>query len=103
MNDIYKSKSLRIEKEPAKEIIEIGGKTGYKSPKELLEMSEYIHVVLNNMITGIDEQFRMWDFAGHTDKTLLNLMEGVKDICRLGMDEQEDAQTKLKVIMDLLK
>jgi hypothetical protein len=96
--EAYDSESLQIEEAETIEINPI-----YKTPQELLNISERVDFILNDMIDGIDAQFAAWKFTGNTDKSILRLMEDVKDICRLGADEQNDIQSKLKVIMDLLK
>lgn len=95
---MYDSESLKIE-EP--EIIEVN--PIYKSPQELLAMSERINSLLQDMIDGINAQFEAWKLTNNTDKTVFNLMEDVKDICHLGKDEQGSMQTSLKIVMDLLK
>lgn len=95
---MYDSESLKIE-EP--EIIEVN--PIYKPPQELLNMSERIDIMLKNMVDGINAQFDAWKLTGNTDKSILVLMQDVKDICCLGADEQNEIQTKLKVVMDLLK
>jgi ubiquinone biosynthesis protein COQ9 len=98
MMEAYDSESLKIEEPETIEINPI-----YKSPRELLDVSERVDTLLKDMIDGINAQFAAWNFTGNTDKSILRLMEDVKDICRLGGDEQNDIQAKLKVIMDLLK
>lgn len=95
---MYDSESLKIE-EP--EIIEVN--PIYKSPQELLAMSERINSLLQDMIDGINAQFEAWKLTNNTDKTVFNLMEDVRDICHLGKDEQGSMQTSLKIVMDLLK
>ena len=98
MAEMYDSESLKIE-EP--EVIEVN--RIFKSPQELLDMSQRVDDILQDMIFGITAQFETWKFIGNTDKTILSLMEDVRDVCRLGRIEQESAQTSLKVVMDLLK
>jgi hypothetical protein len=95
---MYDSESLKIEEPETVEVNPV-----YKSPQELLNMSERISVILRGMIDGIDAQFAAWKLTKNTDKSITTLMQDTSDICRLGEDEQGEIQTKLKVILDLLK